>query len=79
MYPEQDSNGDASSDMPLQLGISRARQKEIGALCKRLIDAGRLHFLTSTAFPLAESVLYVDGSVTGENRLLLGRCDVRHG
>ncbi len=46
-----------------------------GAMCKRLIDAGRLHFLQGCgAFSLAESVLYVDSAVTGENRLLLAKC-----
>ena len=72
---KHDADGDPSTDhRPMQLGagLSRARRKDIGMKCKRLIDAGRLHFLTSTAFPSAESVLYVDESVTGENRLLLG-------
>jgi hypothetical protein len=57
------------------MGVSRERRMRYGAMCKRLIDAGRLHFLQGCgAFSLAESVLYVDSAVTGENRLLLAKC-----
>ena len=73
----QDDVGGISNERPFQLGmgISRNRRVRYGAMCKRLVDEGRLHYLHSCgAFRQAESVLYVDKAVTGENRLLAAIC-----
>ena len=48
------------------------RRRRLGAMCKQLIDAGRLHFLGRNGFPAARAVSYVDQDVTGENRMLIG-------
>ena len=44
----------------------------MGALCKRIIDFGRQQWLREQGFDV-EIVTYIDGSVSGENRLLLAR------
>ena len=70
-------DGGISTDRPFELGmnISRERRVRYGAMCKRLIDEGRLHYMQGCAGVMqAESVLYVDRAVSGENRLLVGRC-----
>lgn len=46
-------------------------RQEVGRKCKQLIDAGRLDFLRSGSWASAQSVLYVDPTVSGENRLLM--------
>ncbi|PNH01156.1 hypothetical protein TSOC_012968, partial [Tetrabaena socialis] len=50
--------------------LPRARRMAVGAMCKQLLDAGRLDWLRSR-FRSAELVSYVGPEVTGENRLLL--------
>ena len=48
------------------------RRRRLGAMCKQLIDAGRLHFLERNGFPAVHAVSYVDPNVTGENCMLIG-------
>lgn len=48
------------------------RRRSIGTKCKQLIDAGRLHFMRSHGFPDTHVTSYVDGDVTGENKMLIG-------
>ncbi len=52
--------------------LPRAQRMALGALCKRLIDAGRLEWLQQRC-ATAELVYYIQPEVSGENRLLLGR------
>ena len=51
--------------------LSRDERQEIGMLCKRVIDHGRLQWLRQQGFA-TEMVCFVDGAVSGENKLLLG-------
>ena len=60
-----------SRSMPLD------RRRRLGAMCKQLIDAGRLQFLERHGFPTARAVSYVDQSVTGENSMLIGVAHAR--
>lgn len=56
------------------MSVPRERRQVIGAQCKRLIDAGRWQYLQDNGFPSAKAVQYVDGTVSGENWLLLATC-----
>ncbi|CAJ1059527.1 tRNA:m(4)X modification enzyme TRM13 homolog [Xyrichtys novacula] len=49
--------------------LSSSEREQIGRLCKRLIDAGRLHFLKARGFD-GKLSQYVDSQVTLENVLL---------
>lgn len=53
-------------------GLPRQDRQQIGMLCKRLIDYGRLQWLKEQGMQ-AELVRFVDPSVSGENCLILGR------
>lgn len=59
-------------EAPASEVLSRSERQEIGWLCKRLIDHGRLQWLQAQGFD-ADIVVYVDPRVTGENRLLIGK------
>lgn len=52
------------------------RRRNIGAKCKQLIDAGRLHFVRRNGFDSAHATSYVERGVTGENCMLLGKSNV---
>lgn len=78
LYMQGDGEGfntEAAEGLPFHPSMSLPldRRRSIGAMCKQLIDAGRLHFLQRHGFPTSHAVAYVDGSVTGENRMLIGR------
>lgn len=51
--------------------LSRGERIVLGQKCKQLIDAGREDWLVQQGFQV-RSVLYIDPSVSGENRLLFG-------
>lgn len=53
------------------MSLSRKRRQTIGAKCKRLIDAGRMHFLAESGFSNAQTIQYVTQELSGENWLLL--------
>jgi len=53
-----------------KLGLTSEEQEEIGRMCKRLIDEGRMEYLRSKGFQV-ELLQYVDSSVTLENIAIL--------
>jgi hypothetical protein len=52
--------------------LSRQDRQEVGTLCKRLIDYGRMRWLQEHHMD-SHIVRYVDASISGENQLLLAR------
>ena len=71
---KEECGAHASRDLPFHpsRNMPLDRRRRLGAMCKQLIDAGRLHFLERHGFPAARTVPYVDENVTGENRMLIG-------
>ena len=57
-------------------GLSKQEQEEVGAMCKRLIDAGRLDYLQKHGFDATLQV-YVDKAMSLENVALVVKA--RHG
>ena len=51
-------------------GLDKQGQEHVGYLCKRLIDMGRVHYLTSMGYD-ARFIRYVDPSVSLENVALI--------
>ena len=50
--------------------LDRTRRIDIGMMCKRILDTGRLLWLREQGW-CAQSVLYVAPDITGENRLMI--------
>ncbi len=73
VYGLQEGDGDIEQARGFEpsMSLPRERRQVIGAQCKRLIDAGRRHYLRENGFSNADAVQYVDGKVSGENWLLL--------
>lgn len=53
--------------------LPRAARIAVGEHCKALIDAGRLAYLTGQGGMTGTLVAYISATVSGENKLLLGR------
>jgi Methyltransferase TRM13 len=66
------SDSQPDPEAPAPDAILRHARIAAGVLCKRLIDHGRLEWLQGHGMHV-EYVRYVDGQVSGENRMLLAR------
>ena len=59
-----------SSQSKAKTGLAKSEQEAVGAMCKRLIDAGRLRYLEERGFS-ARLHRYVDKSLSLENVALV--------
>ncbi|GFY73563.1 tRNA:m(4)X modification enzyme TRM13 [Trichonephila inaurata madagascariensis] len=58
----------------IKLNLKHDEREIIGMKCKRLIDAGRIFFLTEAGYD-AKLITYIDKSVSLENVALLVTCE----
>jgi len=66
----EEEHGDVNFRLHRELGLTSDEQREIGKMCKRLIDQGRILYLRSHGYN-CKLIEYINSDITPENISLM--------